>query len=94
MGTRKSKSGDQDRVFEFDMRIDPGALTRENIQQISDSIAKAIASEVSSGKEFGDLSEIATGFHIRIGGNYSREFSKTPEHKNVKHSRIVVVTGV
>lgn len=94
MGTHRSKSGDREPVFDFDMRVDPKALTKENVRQISDEIAKAIASEVSSGKEIGDLGEVATGFHIRVGGQHSRSFSKTADHKNVEHSRVVIVSSM
>lgn len=94
MSARRSKSSDREPIFDFDMRVDPKALTKENVRQISDEIAKAIASEVSSGQEIGDLGEVATGFHIRIGGQHSRSFSKTSDHKNVEHSRVVIVTDI
>lgn len=87
MSERRSK----EQVFDFNMRIDPKALTRENAQQITDAIAKAVAAEVAAGQEIGDLSEIKTGFHIRLGGSHSRVFSKTAEHKRVEHSKVVVI---
>ena len=71
--------------FQFSTNIAPAALTTANIAKITDAIAASMASEAQSGME-----QAAIGFHIRIGGEHSRTFSRTSEHKNVIHSNVII----
>ncbi len=71
--------------FELTGKFTAAALTAENIERISDGIAKQLAAEAAAA---GD--EIDTAFHVRLGGGHSRSFSRTADHKNVVHSRVVV----
>lgn len=71
--------------FQFSTNIAPAALTTANIAKITDAIAASMASEAQSGME-----QAAVGFHIRIGGEHSRTFSRTSEHKNVIHSNVII----
>lgn len=72
--------------FEYNSQINPSALTPENIQKITDGLAQRIAQEVAAAPQMPP----DVNFHIRIGGEHSRSFSKTAEHKNVLHSKIVI----
>jgi len=74
-------------TFGFSSRIEPEALTQKNINLISNELAKVLAREASLALEKGIEPD---NFHIRFGGGHSREFSRTSEHKNVIHSRIVI----
>ncbi len=76
-------------AFLVSSRIEPDALTPENIQKISDAIAQTLAQEAKRGIELGMEPD---NFHIRFGGGHSRTFSKTADHKNVSHSR-TIITG-
>lgn len=75
--------------FVFSSRIEPEALTKQNIQQISDAIAKTMAREANAAIQKGIEPD---NFHIRFGGGHSRSHSKTADHKNVTHSN-TIVTG-
>lgn len=78
--------------FEFNSAVQPKALTKENIDLITNTLAKEIAAEAALALEAGATgSEL--GFHIRIGGGHSRSFSKTSDHKNVYHSRTIAGGG-
>lgn len=70
-------------TIEFSSMIDPDALDEATIRKISDGIARQMAKEAEALKG-------GTNLHIRFGGGHSRSFSRTSEHKNVSHSRVVV----
>lgn len=72
-------------TFEFDSHIVPAALTKENIEKITDAIAAKLAKEAKAGIE-----SVPQNFHLRIGGGHSRTFSKTGDHKNVGHSEVII----
>ncbi len=71
--------------FELTGKFTAAALTKQNIAEISDGIAKQLAAEAA---KLGD--DIDTAFHVRLGGGHSRSFSRTSDHRNVIHSRVVV----
>lgn len=74
---------------EISTDIAPAKLTPDAIKAISARIAQELAAEVAA---LGPMEEVPLGFHIRVGGEHSRSFSKTADHKNVIHSR-TIVTG-
>lgn len=71
--------------FELTGKFTAAALTRENIAEISDGIARQLAAEAAKAG-----TDVDTAFHVRLGGGHSRSFSRTSEHKNVSHSRVIV----
>jgi hypothetical protein len=79
--------------FLFSSAINPHALTQEIIEEITNAIAKQVATEAAEGLQ---SDQIDPSFHIRIGGQHSREFSRTrgPNgHRNVIHSNVIVGGG-
>jgi hypothetical protein len=74
--------------FQFTGNLSRASLTDENIREISDGLARQIAAEAAAAP-----GDVDVAFHIRLGGEHSRIFSRGPDHKNTIHSNVIIAGG-